>query len=68
MVKEVKRDFYEERQERDRALTVTMVPTKGLLTAECILCCTQTVWVFANGDIQPRRATVLEETLKTRRF
>ncbi|CAK9048942.1 Hypothetical protein SCF082_LOCUS27194, partial [Durusdinium trenchii] len=35
MVKEVKRESYEERQ---------------------------TVWVFANGDIQPRRATVLEDT------
>lgn len=22
----------------------------------------QTVWVFVNGDIQPRRATVMEET------
>ncbi|CAJ1365075.1 unnamed protein product [Effrenium voratum] len=35
MVKEVKREFYEERQ---------------------------TVWVFVNGDVQPRRATVLEDT------
>lgn len=35
MVKEVKREFYEERQ---------------------------TVWVFVNGDIQPRRATVMEDT------
>eukprot|EP00931_Biecheleriopsis_adriatica_P122022 TRINITY_DN9704_c0_g1_i1.p1 TRINITY_DN9704_c0_g1~~TRINITY_DN9704_c0_g1_i1.p1 ORF type:complete len:727 (-),score=186.97 TRINITY_DN9704_c0_g1_i1:216-2396(-) len=35
MVKEVKREAYEERQ---------------------------TVWVFVNGDVQPRRATVLEDT------
>jgi len=35
MVKEVKREPYEERQ---------------------------TVWVFVNGDVQPRRATVLEDT------
>eukprot|EP00442_Polarella_glacialis_P025672 CAMPEP_0115166904 /NCGR_PEP_ID=MMETSP0227-20121206/74368_1 /TAXON_ID=89957 /ORGANISM="Polarella glacialis, Strain CCMP 1383" /LENGTH=762 /DNA_ID=CAMNT_0002579461 /DNA_START=75 /DNA_END=2365 /DNA_ORIENTATION=+ len=35
MVKEMKRDTYEERE---------------------------TVWVFVNGDVQPRRATVLEDT------
>ncbi|CAK9048988.1 Hypothetical protein SCF082_LOCUS27209, partial [Durusdinium trenchii] len=46
MVKEVKRESYEERQEKDKEEEEEE----------------ETVWVFANGDIQPRRATVLEDT------